>query len=185
MFDAIVLSNGCDDATAALQLLSHLEGDALNVALLVPESGESTNVRRGPFHFALETLAINAAWISSRTRPQEPGIGEAQIIASRDGATAWPMAQPTPMSQTVLKQPETVVVSAVLVEATPERSDRILSSVSHSVMVMSEEFQPDDGTRSESCLLWEAGGVLHVWMDGLCWGGGGGGRCGDVSGRFC
>ena len=29
-------SNGWDDATAALQLLSHLEGDALNVALLVP-----------------------------------------------------------------------------------------------------------------------------------------------------
>ena len=38
VFDAIVLSNGCDDATAALQLLSHLEGDALNVALLVPVS---------------------------------------------------------------------------------------------------------------------------------------------------
>ena len=38
IFDAIVLSNGWDDATAALQLLSHLEGDALNVALLVPTS---------------------------------------------------------------------------------------------------------------------------------------------------
>ena len=38
VFDAIVQSNGWDDATAALQLLSHLEGDALNVALLVPES---------------------------------------------------------------------------------------------------------------------------------------------------
>ena len=38
MFDAIVLSNGWDDATAALQLLSHLEGEALNVAHLVPES---------------------------------------------------------------------------------------------------------------------------------------------------
>ena len=36
--DAIVLSNGWDDAMAALQLLSHLEGDALNVALLVPLS---------------------------------------------------------------------------------------------------------------------------------------------------
>ena len=36
VFDAIVLSNGWDDATAALQLLSHLQGDALNVALLVP-----------------------------------------------------------------------------------------------------------------------------------------------------
>ena len=30
------ISNGWDDVTAALQLLSHLEGDALNVALLVP-----------------------------------------------------------------------------------------------------------------------------------------------------
>ena len=38
VFDAIVQSNGWDDATTALQLLSHLEGDALNVALLVPES---------------------------------------------------------------------------------------------------------------------------------------------------
>ena len=36
--DAIVLSNGWDDATAALQLLSHLKEDALNVALLVPVS---------------------------------------------------------------------------------------------------------------------------------------------------
>ena len=36
VFDAIVLSNGWDDATAALQLLSHLQGDALSVALLVP-----------------------------------------------------------------------------------------------------------------------------------------------------
>ena len=35
VFDTIVLSNGWYDATVALQLLSHLEGDALNVALLV------------------------------------------------------------------------------------------------------------------------------------------------------
>ena len=38
VFDAIVLSNGWDNETAALQLFSHLEGDALNVALLVPIS---------------------------------------------------------------------------------------------------------------------------------------------------
>ena len=38
MFEAIVRSNGWDGVTAALQLLSHLDGDALNVALLVPES---------------------------------------------------------------------------------------------------------------------------------------------------
>ena len=38
VFEAIARSNGWDDVTAALQLLSHLDGDALNVALLVPES---------------------------------------------------------------------------------------------------------------------------------------------------
>ena len=38
VFQAIVCSNGWDDVTAVLQLLSHLDGDALNVALLVPES---------------------------------------------------------------------------------------------------------------------------------------------------
>ena len=38
VFEAIVCSNGWDDVTAALQLLSHLDGDALNVAILVPES---------------------------------------------------------------------------------------------------------------------------------------------------
>ena len=37
-FEAIVCSNGWDKVTAALQLLSHLDGDALNVALLVLES---------------------------------------------------------------------------------------------------------------------------------------------------
>ena len=36
MFEALVSSNGWDGVTAALQLVSHLEGDALNVALLVP-----------------------------------------------------------------------------------------------------------------------------------------------------
>ena len=38
VFEAIVRSNGWDGITAALQLLSHLDGDALNVALLIPES---------------------------------------------------------------------------------------------------------------------------------------------------
>ena len=36
IFEAIVCSNGWDDVTTALQLLSHLDGDALNVALLIP-----------------------------------------------------------------------------------------------------------------------------------------------------
>ena len=37
VFEAIVASNGWNDLTAALQLLAHLDGEALNVALLVPE----------------------------------------------------------------------------------------------------------------------------------------------------
>ena len=45
VFDAIVRSNGWDNATAALQLLSHLQGDTLNVALLVlPESRRASRV---------------------------------------------------------------------------------------------------------------------------------------------
>ena len=44
VFDSIVLSNGWDGATAALQLLSHLEGDALNVALLVPVPRRASRV---------------------------------------------------------------------------------------------------------------------------------------------
>ena len=38
VFEAIVSSNGWDGVTAALQLVSHPGGDALNVALLVPAS---------------------------------------------------------------------------------------------------------------------------------------------------
>ena len=38
VFEAIVCSNGWDEVTAALQLVSHLDGEALNVALLVPET---------------------------------------------------------------------------------------------------------------------------------------------------
>ena len=40
VFDAIVRSNGLDDATVALQLLSHLNGDVLNVAILVSGHNE-------------------------------------------------------------------------------------------------------------------------------------------------
>ena len=36
MFEVIVRSNGWDNYTSALQLFSHLEGDALNVAHLIP-----------------------------------------------------------------------------------------------------------------------------------------------------
>ena len=45
VLDAIVRSNGWDDATVTLKLLSHLEGDALDVALLVPEVKRATRAR--------------------------------------------------------------------------------------------------------------------------------------------
>ena len=38
VFEAIVASNGWDDLTAALQLIAHLDGEALNVSLLVPDN---------------------------------------------------------------------------------------------------------------------------------------------------
>ena len=37
VLNAITKSDGCGDETAALQLFEHLEGEALNVALLMPE----------------------------------------------------------------------------------------------------------------------------------------------------
>ena len=51
IFEAIVCSNGWDNVTAALQLLSHLDGDALNVALLVPES------QRAVLEFLINSLS--------------------------------------------------------------------------------------------------------------------------------
>ena len=53
VFEAIVCSNGWDGLTAALQLLAHLDGEALNVALLVPEGQ-----RRRP-GVLLETLSAH------------------------------------------------------------------------------------------------------------------------------
>ena len=61
VFEAIVRSNGWDNDTAALQLFSHLLGDALNVAHLVPLAvGRTTRVEAGDKSTALETLALKA-----------------------------------------------------------------------------------------------------------------------------
>ena len=63
VFDAILLSNGWDDATASLQLLSHLQGDALNVAdyrrqfeKTTRSAGDDLSI----FAIALDTLAVKA-----------------------------------------------------------------------------------------------------------------------------
>ena len=86
-----------------------------------------------------------------------------QIMASRAVATAWPMTQPN--SQPVLMRPETVGVSAVLVAATLRRRDRILSSISDSVMMVAEGFQPDDWTHSGSGLPRRDGRVMDECTD--------------------
>ena len=52
------------------------------------------------------------------------------------------------MSQPVLVRPEVVVISAVSVDVTLRRRDQILSTVLDSVMVVTEELQPDDWTCS-------------------------------------
>ena len=53
VFESIVASNGWDELTAALQLVAHLDGEALNVALLVPE-----HQRRRP-RVLVETLTAH------------------------------------------------------------------------------------------------------------------------------
>ena len=53
--EAIVCSNGWDETTASLQLIAHLDGEALNVALLVPEAQ-----RRRP-GMLLKTLSAHYA----------------------------------------------------------------------------------------------------------------------------
>ena len=55
VFEAIVCSNGWDETTASLQLIAHLDGEALNVALLVPEAQ-----RRRP-GMLLKTLSAHYA----------------------------------------------------------------------------------------------------------------------------
>ena len=42
VFNAIAKSNGLDEETAALQLVTHLEGNALDVALSIPEDKRAT-----------------------------------------------------------------------------------------------------------------------------------------------
>ena len=54
MFAAIVCSNGWDGVTVALQLLSHLDGDALNVALLMPASDTGS----------FDELPVGTLWFS-------------------------------------------------------------------------------------------------------------------------
>ena len=62
VLNAIAKSNGIDDGTAALQLVAHLEGEALNVALLMPEdkrdSWEGLSEVLSEYYNSLGRLAI-------------------------------------------------------------------------------------------------------------------------------
>ena len=65
VLDAIALSNGWGDATAALQLLSHLQGDALSVALLLPLPRRSS---RKDLTHALSSHYGSPGWLASYRR---------------------------------------------------------------------------------------------------------------------
>ena len=84
-------------------------------------------------------------------------------MASRGVITARPVVQST--SQPVLVRSKTIWVSAVSVDATLRRKDRILSTVSDSVMVVTEELQRDYWIRSESDLPRREGGAVGVESD--------------------
>ena len=84
-------------------------------------------------------------------------------MASRDVATVWPVVQLT--SQPVLVRSEVVGVSAMSVDATLRPRGRILSTVSDSVMVVTEALQRDDWTRSGSDLPRRGGSAVGVESD--------------------
>ena len=71
----------------------------------------------------------------------DPGGGEAQLTASRDVAMERPVVQPTS---------QLVGVSAMSVDVTWRRRDRILSTFSDRVMVVMEDLQWDCWIRSGS-----------------------------------
>ena len=75
IFQAIMKSNGWTDRTAAPQLFAHLEGETLNVALLMPE-GERANwecLSQGLSDYCNSPgrLAVFRRWFESATRRQE------------------------------------------------------------------------------------------------------------------
>ena len=76
VFDAIALSNGWGDATAALQLLSHLQGDALSVALLLQMPRRSS--RKELTH----ALSVGMA-LTSRSGTRLDQVGRVRVGQTR------------------------------------------------------------------------------------------------------
>ena len=91
IFQAIVKSNGWTDGTAALQLFAHLDGEALNVALLMPEgeraNWESLSQGLSDYYNSPGRLAVFRRQFESATR--RPGMDpatyatELEILAVR------------------------------------------------------------------------------------------------------
>ena len=79
IFQTIVKSNGWTDGTAALQLFAHLNGEALNVALLMleDERGKWEDLSRGlsDYYDSPGRLAVFRRQVESATR--RPGMDPA------------------------------------------------------------------------------------------------------------
>ena len=75
IFQAIVKSNGWTDRTGALQLFAHLDGEALNVALLMPEGEWSNWEGLSDYYNSLGRLAVFRWQFECAARP--PGMDPA------------------------------------------------------------------------------------------------------------
>ena len=78
-FQAIVKSNGWSPTTAALQLFAHLDGEALNVALLMPleEREQWTAIARGPSDFFNSPGRLAAVRRRFDSASRRPGVDPA------------------------------------------------------------------------------------------------------------
>ena len=83
VFAAIACSNGWDDVMAALQLLSHLDGDALNVALHILES---QRVVSGVYEIPVSTV-LQGGWLS--TSVSSEGLSVVRMMIPRYSLSSW------------------------------------------------------------------------------------------------
>ena len=101
VFDAIAKSNGWDDETAALQLFAHLEGEALNIALLTLEdqwvtrsrlSGALSDYYSSPGRLAIYRKRFESAVRRDKEDPSRFAT-ELETLAARGFGDAGPNAR--------------------------------------------------------------------------------------------
>ena len=100
IFQAFVKSNGWTDGTAALQLFAHLDGEALNIALLIAkeERGEGVFLMQTPGtwgepifaggHFFFRSCCRAGRWMSGMAYIERYGQAELEcglLRETRDG----------------------------------------------------------------------------------------------------